>query len=45
MDVDEQAEGGRGLLLVEALSAKWDWYTQTEMGGKVVWALCDQADD
>ena len=26
MDVDEQAEGGRGLLLVEALSAKWDWY-------------------
>ena len=45
MDVDEQAEGGRGLLLVEALSAKWDWYAHTEMGGKVVWALCDQADD
>jgi len=45
MEVDEQTEGGRGLLLVETLSAKWDWYAQTEMGGKVVWALCDQADE
>jgi hypothetical protein len=32
------AEGGRGLLLVEAISEKWDWYFPKEMGGKVVWA-------
>ncbi len=41
MDVDEQTEGGRGLLLVETFSAKWDWYAHNEMAGKVVWALCE----
>jgi hypothetical protein len=40
IDVDLAAEAGRGLLLVEALSNKWDWYGHREMGGKVVWALC-----
>jgi len=35
----EEDEGGRGLLLVETLSAKWDWYVHD--GGKVVWALCE----
>ncbi|MCX4699018.1 ATP-binding protein [Streptomyces sp. NBC_01373] len=30
-------EGGRGLLLVEAMSKKWDIY-RPQVGGKVVWA-------
>lgn len=35
-DVDFMSEGGRGLHLVEALSAKWNWcFAQT--GGKWVW--------
>lgn len=34
------AEGGRGLLLVDAMSKQWDWYfPQEDTGGKVVWAL------
>jgi len=33
------ADGGRGLLLVEALSTQWGWYPATELGGKAVWAL------
>lgn len=32
------AEGGRGLMLVEAISTQWDWYAAPR--GKVVWALC-----
>jgi hypothetical protein len=32
------AEGGRGLMLVEAISTRWDWYFPRGMGGKVVWA-------
>jgi anti-sigma regulatory factor (Ser/Thr protein kinase) len=36
----EDAESGRGLLLVEAMSARWDWYFPQEgTSGKVVWAL------
>jgi anti-sigma regulatory factor (Ser/Thr protein kinase) len=35
----EDAESGRGLLLVEAVSQRWDWYFPQRMGGKVVWAL------
>jgi anti-sigma regulatory factor (Ser/Thr protein kinase) len=31
------AEGGRGLLLIGVLSAKWDWYLTPRWGGKVVW--------
>ena len=34
-----EAEGGRGLLLAEMLSDKWDWYPHRELGGKVVWSL------
>ncbi len=32
------AESGRGLLLVETISSRWDWYTPRDTGGKVVWA-------
>jgi dTMP kinase len=31
------AEGGRGLLLVEALSDRWGWYTARNHAGKVTW--------
>ncbi len=34
---DPQEEGGRGLFLVAALSARWDWYPTREPVGKVVW--------
>ena len=34
---DVQKEGGRGLFLVAALSARWNWYLTQEPTGKVVW--------
>ena len=34
---DPQEEGGRGLFLVAALSARWDWYPTREPAGKVAW--------
>jgi anti-sigma regulatory factor (Ser/Thr protein kinase) len=34
---DPQEEGGRGLFLVAALSARWDWYLTQDPTGKVVW--------
>jgi anti-sigma regulatory factor (Ser/Thr protein kinase) len=40
---DGDTENGRGLLLVEALSTRWDHFGHHN-GGKVVWALCDTAD-
>jgi anti-sigma regulatory factor (Ser/Thr protein kinase) len=39
VDADAEAEGGRGLLLVETLSEKSDWFPRKELGGKVVWCL------
>lgn len=33
------AESGRGLLLVETLSAKWGHHADSR-GGKMVWAIC-----
>jgi anti-sigma regulatory factor (Ser/Thr protein kinase) len=39
MDIGEDAENGRGLLLVETISSRWGWYFPQETGGKVVWAL------
>ena len=33
------AETGRGLLLVETLSARWGWHVLPDKGGKAVWAL------
>lgn len=35
--VDDFAEDGRGLLLVDTLSTAWGWHPAP--GGKVVWAL------
>jgi anti-sigma regulatory factor (Ser/Thr protein kinase) len=35
----ELAESGRGLILVDAVSARWDWYTTPGAAGKVVHAL------
>lgn len=37
--IDDEAESGRGLLLVEAVSQRWGWYAPRDMAGKVVWAL------
>jgi anti-sigma regulatory factor (Ser/Thr protein kinase) len=37
--ITDEAESGRGLLLVEAMSERWDWYFPEQTGGKVVWAL------
>jgi anti-sigma regulatory factor (Ser/Thr protein kinase) len=34
---DPMEEGGLGLFLVAALSARWDWYLTQEPAGKVVW--------
>ena len=39
-EVDELAESGRGLLLVESLATYWDAYLTPRDGGKVVRALC-----
>jgi anti-sigma regulatory factor (Ser/Thr protein kinase) len=39
VNANEDSEFGRGLLLVESLSAQWDWYVPPEIGGKVVTAL------
>lgn len=38
-----QRTTGRGLLLVETLSARWGCYAPEgldRLGGKIVWALC-----
>lgn len=34
-------ERGRGLLIVEAISAKWGWDVKEDSSGKVVWALIE----
>jgi hypothetical protein len=38
-DVSADAEGGRGLMLVQALGKEWGAYRTAE-GGKVVWVTC-----
>lgn len=38
-------ESRRGLCLVQAMSAAWDWYPHPASGGKVVWALVPAAAD
>jgi anti-sigma regulatory factor (Ser/Thr protein kinase) len=42
MSTSGDAENGRGLLLVETLSARWDFFAHHQ--GKVVWALLGTAD-
>lgn len=38
IDAAGDAENGRGLLLVEAMSTRWNWHVPHHLGGKVVWA-------
>lgn len=38
-DVSGEAENGRGLVLVEAISEQWGWYCRDDSGGKFVWAI------
>ena len=38
-DVGEDAETGRGLRIVQAVSARLGWDFSSGMGGKVVWAV------
>jgi Histidine kinase-like ATPase domain len=40
MNPEPTTEGGRGLLLVEAVSSRWGWYLIQGGTGKVVWAVC-----
>jgi hypothetical protein len=40
--VGPDAETGRGLLLIEALSTQWGFYVPDGGDGKIVWALCAQ---
>ena len=37
VSVGDDAESGRGLVLVEALSGRWDWFAHKGLGGKIVW--------
>ncbi|WP_328944287.1 ATP-binding protein [Streptomyces sp. NBC_00250] len=36
----ELADGGRGLLLVDALAERWGWCPRSGAPGKTVWAEC-----
>jgi anti-sigma regulatory factor (Ser/Thr protein kinase) len=38
IDVTDDAESGRGLLLVEVISDFWNWYRPEGINGKIVWA-------
>jgi anti-sigma regulatory factor (Ser/Thr protein kinase) len=42
-DLTADDEGGRGLMLVEALGKEWGAYREAE-GGKVVWVMITSAD-
>lgn len=37
-DPSDDADGGRGLVLVAALADDWGWYTRLDGPGKTVWA-------
>jgi anti-sigma regulatory factor (Ser/Thr protein kinase) len=39
MDTGDEAENGRGLMLVEAISEQWGWYHHEDNDGKFVWAI------
>ena len=38
-EASDEAEHGRGLMLVDAVSEQWGWYSREEDGGKFVWAI------
>ena len=38
IEATEDSESGRGLLLVEAMSDRWNWYRPDGRDGKIVWA-------
>lgn len=42
VDADDEAESGRGLLLVETISDQWGSFAARETGGKAVWASVTQ---
>jgi hypothetical protein len=42
LDAGLEVDGGRGLLLVERLSARWGSYTPDGWSGKVVWAVVSE---
>jgi hypothetical protein len=42
MNTSADTENGRGLLLVETLSTRWDFFAH-QYGGKIVWAALDIA--
>ena len=37
--ITDEAEHGRGLMLVEAVSEQWGWYSPEDGDGKFVWAI------
>jgi len=37
-----EAEAGRGIPLIETISAQWGWYATDGEGGKIVWAVCSE---
>jgi anti-sigma regulatory factor (Ser/Thr protein kinase) len=39
VDASGEAENGRGLMLVEAISEQWGWYCPDDSDGKFVWAI------
>jgi len=38
-DAGDEAEHGRGLMLVDAVSEQWGWYPREDSDGKFVWAI------
>ncbi|QOV36990.1 ATP-binding protein [Streptomyces ferrugineus] len=39
--VDELADGGRGVVIVDAVTDRWGWVPLTDRPGKTVWFECD----
>ncbi|MDQ2814290.1 MAG: ATP-binding protein [Actinomycetota bacterium] len=39
VDASDEAENGRGLMLVEAVSEHWGWCPGEDSDGKFVWAI------
>ena len=38
-DARDEGEHGRGLMLVDAVSEQWGWYSREDSDGKFVWAI------